>query len=138
MAAVALEEFEDFIRSKIEKERWTHSQLIEHLQSSISGKRGFSVRSIERFCSTKGIHRTSRLDDTQVEELVREAVDRVGPSYGRKTLTGLLASERIVVGQQRVGRALGHVSPSYHIAQQTCTARQIILVTNFTLTKTRS
>jgi hypothetical protein len=30
MAAVALEEFEDFIRSKIEKERWTHSQLIEH------------------------------------------------------------------------------------------------------------
>ena len=49
---------------------------------------------------------------------------QVGPTYGRKTMTGLLRSKGIVVGEQRVGQALPRVSPAYYQAQITATAKQ--------------
>ena len=59
----ALKDFEDFIRDKIEKERWTHKQVSAFLEENHPGQRGFSVRSVERFCSYIGIHKTSRIDN---------------------------------------------------------------------------
>jgi hypothetical protein len=38
-----LEEFEDFIREKIEKDRWTHAQLSTHFHNTYPGERGFSI-----------------------------------------------------------------------------------------------
>ena len=38
---------------------------------------------------------------------------QVGPSYGRRTLSGLLRSDGIVVGEQRVRRAMANVTPGY-------------------------
>ena len=40
-------------------------------------------------------------------------------------MTGLLASEGIILGQQRVGRSLSRINSSYHIARQTATARRM-------------
>ena len=50
---------------------------------------------------------------------------QVGPTYGRKTMTGLLASEGIRVSQKRVGKTLSRQHPGYHHARRTATARQI-------------
>ena len=36
------------------------------LEENHPGQRGFSVQSVERFCSDKGIHKTSRIDDISV------------------------------------------------------------------------
>ena len=52
------------------------------------------------------IHRSSRLSANEVDHVVEQYVARVGPSYGRRTLTGLLRSEGIIVGERvRVNEA---------------------------------
>ena len=54
---MALEEIEGFVRQKIEVEKCTHKQLSSHLQQCYPGEKGFSLRSIERFCCEKGIRK---------------------------------------------------------------------------------
>ena len=56
---MALEELEDFVRQKIEVEKCTHKQLSSQLQQCYPGEKGFSLRSIEHFCSEKEIKRVS-------------------------------------------------------------------------------
>ena len=73
----ALKDFEEFIRDKIEKERWTHKQISAFLEETHPGQRGFSVRSVERFYSYKGIHKPSRIDDDKLDEAVSNAIDMV-------------------------------------------------------------
>lgn len=60
-----------------------------------------------------GIHRSSRLDSPEVDAVVEDAVSHVGPSYGRRTLNGLLRSEGIIVGEQRVRESMRRVTPIY-------------------------
>ena len=77
MAARVLEDLEDFVREKVEKDKWTLTWLSEYLRGRYPETRGFSVRTIERFCSTKGIHRTSRLGTDDLDKTVAEAVNMV-------------------------------------------------------------
>ena len=72
-----LEPFEDFIREKIEREQWTHRCLYEYFCRQCPGGRGFSIRSIERFCHTQNIHRTARLSDLALDNCVSEAIAKV-------------------------------------------------------------
>jgi len=49
---------------------------------------------------------------------------KVGPTYGRKFMTGHLRHTRgLDIGVNRVGSSLKKVSPSYHTARQINTAR---------------
>lgn len=64
----ALEGCEDYIREKVEQDRMTPVQLCAHMRELYPGVRGFSVRSLERFCSSKGIRKTSRPSDHQLDE----------------------------------------------------------------------
>ena len=50
---------------------------------------------------------------------------QVGPLYGRRTLTGLLRSEGIVVGEQSVRSAMTTVTPTYIAQRQQNIYRQI-------------
>ena len=77
MAARSLDELEDFVREKIEQEHTTHGKLSELLCSRYPGVRGFSIRSIQRFCHEKGIHKTSRLSQADVEDVVSAGVSKV-------------------------------------------------------------
>ena len=72
-----LSKHEPYIRHRIEVDKITHRQLSEELQNRFPGIRGYSVRSIECFCREKGIHKSSRLSDVQVQEVVAEAVAKV-------------------------------------------------------------
>lgn len=45
---------------------------------------------------------------------------QVGPVYGRKTMTGLLASQGLKVSQARVGESLRRTNPQYN--QKRCTS----------------
>ena len=73
----ALEQFEDFVREKIVVERCTHKQISDELQQSFPGEKGFSVRSMERFCSDRGISKTCDIDDKDLDEVVSSAVLQV-------------------------------------------------------------
>ena len=73
----ALDELEDFLRTKIEKERWTHPKLSAYLQGLYPGRRGFGVRSLENFCRAKNIHKTSRLNTSEIDTVVSGAVAKV-------------------------------------------------------------
>ena len=72
----ALENVEDFIREKV-KSNCSHKQLSDHLKEAFPGQRGFSVRSIERFCAEKGIKKTTAIDDEDLDSIISEAVSQV-------------------------------------------------------------
>lgn len=66
------------IRRLVVDERKTHkyvSRELKRIYPSVS--RGLSERSVRRFCSEKGIHSTSRLDDGTLDAAVRRCVSRV-------------------------------------------------------------
>lgn len=73
----SLVQFEAFIRQKIEGEKWSHREISEYLATSHPGHRGFSVRSIQRFCAEFDIHKTSRIGDTELKNAVSKAVEMV-------------------------------------------------------------
>ena len=73
----ALEGLEAYVREKIEKEGMTHAKLSVHLREVYPGVNGFSVRSLERFCADKNIHRTSRPSADELDEAVRGAIAQV-------------------------------------------------------------
>lgn len=50
---------------------------------------------------------------------------QVGPTYGQKTMTGLLASQGLCACQQRLGESLSRVNPMYHQARRTATAKKL-------------
>ena len=73
-----LPDCEDYIRQRIEVDRVTYEQLAEELRRRLpSGRRGFSVRSLKRFCLDNGIHKTSRLTQAEVKTAVANAVEKV-------------------------------------------------------------
>ena len=73
----SLDVFEDYIRHKVEVERISHLQLSSDLKARYPGSRGFSVRTIERFCADKGIHKSSRLSSSELEQVVSASVAKV-------------------------------------------------------------
>ena len=76
-SAPTLSDLESCIRDKIQKYRWTHKELSEYLRTKYPGARGFSVRCIERFCSTHDLHKTAKIPDTTLDRAVTSAVNKV-------------------------------------------------------------
>ena len=71
---LTLNDLEDCIREKIQKDRYTHKEISEYLRRKYPGVRGFSVRSIERFCSACDIHKTEKMSDLTLDTVVTAAV----------------------------------------------------------------
>ena len=113
-----MELLEDEIRQRVE-EGQTHNQISQFLQTVLPSQRGLSSRSVRRFCAERGIRYRSGLSDTQLDHIVSSRVSRVGHSYGRRSMQGLLRSDGINVSQGRIGLALRRNFPSAH-AQRVC------------------
>ncbi len=73
----ALTQFEDFVTKKVKTEKWTHKQISDCLSARYPGEKGFSVRSVQRFCSNMDIHKTSRISDCDLHEAVATATNMV-------------------------------------------------------------
>ena len=50
---------------------------------------------------------------------------QVGPTYGRKTMQGLLWSQGIVAGEKQVGHPLAEVQPDYYLRRLTRTESEM-------------
>lgn len=85
--------------------------------------RGLSARSVQRFCISNDIHSTSRLGPQELSQVVTNAIGRVGPTYGRKTMKGFLASKGIRVGQRQIAAVMPYTNPAYHRRRQTNSAK---------------
>ena len=76
MSAV-LNHLEDFIRDKVVVEKWTHKKLSSYLQQIYPGKKGLSIRSLQRFCSDRDIHKTARIQCDDLDAAVEDAIEKV-------------------------------------------------------------
>ena len=112
-----------FIRDRVSN-NCSHATIAMELQQRFPSNRGLSARSVRRYCNVNGICRSSRLTPSEVDDAVETAVSLVGPSYGRRTLTGLLRSEGIIVGEQRVRASMRRITPSYIEQRRRHTYRQ--------------
>lgn len=89
--------------------------LIARLRSNIPGPRDY-FRYI--YCSNSKSSLTVTLA-LQLQSL------QVGPTYGRKTMKGLLAAKGVKAGQQQISAVLPAVNPTYHHRRLTQTACHI-------------
>lgn len=113
-----------FIRDQIQN-NCTYSAIAAQLQQRYPTARGLSARSVRRYCNDNNISRSSRLNSSEVDDAVERAVSAVGPSYGRRTLTGLLRSEGIIIGEQRVRSSMRRITPIYLERRHQHTYRQL-------------
>ena len=57
----SLADLESFVRGKIKEEKWTRHRLSEYLMRRYSNTRGFSIRTLKRFCADKNIPYSQKL-----------------------------------------------------------------------------
>ena len=66
------------IRKMVVEQKITHSGVSEALKRMYpSVTRGFSSRSVRRYCGKHGIHATSRFEDGAVDRIVRTGIQKV-------------------------------------------------------------
>ena len=75
----SLDPLEDFVWKKIEEEGWSQLQLSDYLKTEFgtTSTKGYSVRSIQRFCQERDIHRTARMPEVELQKTVKQAVSEV-------------------------------------------------------------
>ena len=80
--------------------------------------RGTSSRTVRRFSAAMGLRRRGLLDDSTLDRIVSTLIRRVGHSYGRRTMHGLLRSLGFRVSQSRVSRSMQRVALVQHRFRQ--------------------
>ena len=89
----------------------SHQDISNILHARFPAIAGLSMRSVRRFCKVHNIQRRTRDElDNEVSRCVADA----GPSYGRKTMMGLLRARGINEGRYRIQESLKRVNPIYH------------------------
>ena len=124
MAARLFAAYESEIRGRVDRGE-TLETVSQYLQSLFPGARGISARSLQRFCHSRDIHYRSNLSTVELDRLVQYAVTRVGHSYGRRSLHGLLHSQGIHVSQSRIGASLRRVFPLAHSVRRRTLGRAL-------------
>ena len=62
---------------KIVEDNLTYEELSIILKQMFPNNKGLSVRSLQRYCSSENIHRTSRLNDLDLNDVVLTSVLQV-------------------------------------------------------------
>ncbi len=103
----------------------SHALITDYLSRKEPNRRGFSERSVHRFCTERDIHYRSQLTDTELDRRVTLAIQSVGHNYGRRMLHGYLRSRGVHVSQRRVGASLSRVAPRPAQSRRAQTHRQM-------------
>ncbi|XP_056117674.1 uncharacterized protein LOC130095049 [Rhinichthys klamathensis goyatoka] len=109
----SLEAYADIISDMLRR-HGTHADISQHL-TDIGVGRGCSVMSVRRFCDGHKLKRGK--SDAQLEVDVSTAVAETGPTFGRKLMTGYLATKGVFAAENRVGRILCGIERPYHEAR---------------------
>ena len=68
---------EAVVRDSIEQQRKSHGEVSAELQQLYPGVRGLSCMSVRRYCTQHGIHKTARVDDATLDQIVTSNVAKV-------------------------------------------------------------
>ncbi|XP_073343402.1 uncharacterized protein [Pagrus major] len=94
---------------KTEKEREREGRSSQQF-----GVQRCSEMSVRRFCAQHQLRRKRHVSDAELETAVLSSIDKTGPTYGRKFMTGYLSSVGVKAGEARVGRILREVHQPYN------------------------
>lgn len=117
-----MEVFEELV-AFLFSQGWNYNDISAYLRRVTSGERGYSCRNVRRFCTDRLMRRRSSLSDSDLDAVVGIFIRRVGHSYGRRTLHGLLRYYGIQVSQGRLSASLRRVAPSQYRARSLATYR---------------
>ncbi|KAK7929729.1 hypothetical protein WMY93_006124 [Mugilogobius chulae] len=90
----------------------THAEISNTLQHL--GLPRCSEMSVRRFCMNHQLRRKRYVNDAQLEIAVLSSIEKTGPSYGRKFMTGYLSSVGVRAAENRIGRVLREVHQPYN------------------------
>lgn len=78
MAAInTLPDIERRMRNFIEQKHLTHSRISTLLQRMYPGVKGLSTMSVRRFCFNNSIHKTSKIGDDQLDQIIASGIQEV-------------------------------------------------------------
>ena len=122
--------------TKWRKDGLTYAQISHKLHEMFPSQRGFTERSVRRYCKVHGI---KKMDEQEIDDIVSKAVVevsthdaifilvfihlQVGDSYGKKMLKGLLDSKGVHISEGKVAESLQRVDPGYQCRQQSLVDR---------------
>ena len=65
------------MRKFVEDDGLSYKQISDILNQMFPGERGLSPMSVKRYCCDVGIHKTSRLNDTDLDVIVTRGIREV-------------------------------------------------------------
>ena len=118
MASMSAPELHEETILNLISHRLSYEEISRYLIQLTGQSHGFSSRNIRRFCSSRGVRYRGDVDDAGLDAIVRNLVGRVGHSYGRRTMHGLLQSLGFRVSQSRLASSMQRVAPIQYSARQ--------------------
>ncbi|XP_039890167.1 uncharacterized protein LOC120735054 [Simochromis diagramma] len=112
---MTLEKYSDVIM-EMAKQGLSSEIISERLSYEHGEVRGFSARNVRKFCAEQIT--SCRLSDTRLELEVTQAINEVGPTYGRKMMKGYLSTKGVHAAEGRIGSILREVHQPYHEARR--------------------
>ena len=67
----------EYVKDLVVTQQKAHSEVSLLLKEAYPDRRGFSLRSVRRFCLKNGIHAQNRLSNDELEQCTKEVVARV-------------------------------------------------------------
>ena len=113
MAAEVFEAYEGIIMLLLCEGR-TYEEVSTYIIGQTGYRRGLSSRSLRRYCNIRGL-RNCPPTRAQLDGIVGTFVQRVGHSYGRRMMHGILSSQGIPASQRRIGESLQRVAPIQYV-----------------------
>ena len=73
---MAMMGMQDFVKQRVDAGS-THSEISQEICQMFPGQRGYSARSVRRFCADNGITRRTGMEDSDIVQHVERAVAEV-------------------------------------------------------------
>ena len=110
---MSLSDHHTFIETSVRAGR-SYNKISEELKEQVGNVKGFSVRSVRRYCKLHNINRKVFESISAAGDMaeVAHAVRICGPMYGRRTLLGFLHSQGSSIGRRKVSRYQKQFAPT--------------------------